>query len=226
MHEAPEPAPAAASPATATDTDAGQTPDRGGYWREVLAVGLLSVMAVLTAWCGFQSSKWGGEMSIAFSQASSARVQATNMEGQARDQRQEDLTVYGLWIEATAVGDEALANYVEARFSTTLRTAFDAWQADGMVEASPFVREEYVPEGAEAAATLNATADERFQTALTNNQRGDDYSLLTVLFALVLFFAAMSQRKIRQWASWTFLGLGLTAGIIGIAVMLALPIKI
>ena len=84
--------------------------------RDIVAVVLLSTMAVLTAWCGFQASKWGGEMSIAFSQASSARVQATNFDGQARDQRQFDLTVYASWVEAQAAGQEELAAYIEERF--------------------------------------------------------------------------------------------------------------
>jgi uncharacterized membrane protein YkgB len=33
-------------------------------WRELVAVVLLSMTAVLTAWSGFQASKWGGEMAI------------------------------------------------------------------------------------------------------------------------------------------------------------------
>src|SRR5215218_8770632 len=44
--------------------------------RETIALILLSVTAIMTAWCGFEASKWGGEMSIAFSQASSARIEA------------------------------------------------------------------------------------------------------------------------------------------------------
>ena len=59
-------------------------------WLDIMAVFVLSITAVLTAWCGFEASKWGGEMSIAFSQASSARVQATSAEGEARDERHDE----------------------------------------------------------------------------------------------------------------------------------------
>lgn len=48
--------------------------------RDIIAVLLLSITAVLTAWCGFESSKWGGEMSIAFSEESGARIQAAAFE--------------------------------------------------------------------------------------------------------------------------------------------------
>ena len=37
-------------------------------------------------------------------------------------------------------------------------------------------------------------ADSRFADALRNNQRADNYTILTVIFALVLFFAAASTR--------------------------------
>src|SRR5512133_1372718 len=43
-----------------------------GHVRETVVIIVLSVTAVLAAWCGFESSKWSGEMSIAFSQASSS----------------------------------------------------------------------------------------------------------------------------------------------------------
>jgi hypothetical protein len=34
-------------------------------------------------WTGFQASKWSGAMSISFSQASTARIEATRLEGVA-----------------------------------------------------------------------------------------------------------------------------------------------
>ena len=47
-------------------------PSRWARTREVVAVVVLSITAILTAWCGFEASKWSGMMSIEFSQASSA----------------------------------------------------------------------------------------------------------------------------------------------------------
>ena len=193
---------------------------------DIVTVVMLSLTAVLTAWCGFQASKWGGEMSIAFSQASSARVQATNFDGQARDARQFDLTIWASWISATAQREGELAAYIEDRFTPAFQTAYIAWRDDSMAEGSPLERPEYVPAGSVQAAEWTAKADERFQAALENNQRGDNYSLLTVLFALVLFLTAMSQRDAKQWVSRAFLILAGVAGVAAIVIMLTLPIKI
>ena len=52
-------------------------------WLELAAVLLLAVTAIMTAWTGFQSSKWSGAMSISFAQASTARIDAARLEGVA-----------------------------------------------------------------------------------------------------------------------------------------------
>ncbi|WP_400997532.1 hypothetical protein [Agromyces sp. GXQ0307] len=201
---------------------------RDGWKRatEIVGVFLLSTVAVLTAWCGFQASKWGGEMSIAFSQASSARIQAASAEGEARAAETFDLTIYAAYIEAVGNGNEELAEYIRARFTPEFEVAYIEWVADGEVERAPFAREEYVPEGTEEAQELNARADEKFAQALENNQRGDNYSLLTVLFALVLFLTAMSQRDIAPWVARTLLGLAFVVTIIGVVIMATFPIRI
>ncbi len=193
---------------------------------EVITVVMLSVVAVLTAWCGFEASKWGGEMSIAFSTASSARIQAAAAEGEARDHQVFDLTIYASYVEAVAAGDTKLAGYIEDRFTPEFATAFDAWTADGRVEPSPFAREEYSPPGTVEAEQLAERADEQFDAALENNARGDRYSLLTVLFALVLFLVAISQRAATEWGTRMMLGLGIVLAIVGAGILATFPVKI
>jgi hypothetical protein len=193
---------------------------------DIVTVFVLSITAVLTAWCGFEASKWGGEMSIAFSQASSARIQSAAAEGTARDARLYDLSIFTEWVLAEADGREDLRLFIEERFSPEFAVAFDAWQAGGRTERGPLAMDEYVPPGTVEAAELAATADAKFAEALENNQRGDNYSLLTVLFALVLFLTARSQRDIAPWIRRVLLGLGIVVGLIGVVIMLTFPIKI
>lgn len=203
-----------------------RAPERTNRVLEVVTIIVLSVTAVLTAWCGFEASKWGGEMSIAFSQASSARVQAASAEATAQAARQYDLTIYTEWVLAQADGDEDLVRFIEDRFTDEFAVAFDAWNAEDRASRGPFEMEEYVPPGTVEAEELSARADAKFDEALANNQRGDDYSLLTVLFALVLFFAAISQHQSREWRRRVFLALSGVIVIVGIATLLTFPIKI
>jgi hypothetical protein len=193
---------------------------------DIVAVFLLSVIAVLTAWCGFQASKWGGEMSIAFSQASAARIRAADADGQARSARAFDLTIYAAYVEALGDDNETLVQYISDRFTPQFQVAYDAWIEGGQVENAPFAREEYVPEGTREAEKLSARADEKFAVALVDNQRGDNYSLLTVLFALVLFLTAMSQRGLTPWMGRTLLGLAIVVAAVGLVILTTYPIRI
>ncbi len=192
--------------------------------REVVTVVLLSITAVLTAWCGFESSKWGGEMSIAFSQASSARVQAVGAQAEARDARSVDLAIYTQWIDAVAQNKTRLATYIEDRFTPTFATAFEDWNAHDRKLPSPFAEPSYVPAGTAEAERLTSRADDRFQAALDNNAQGDQYSLLTVLFALVLFFTAMSSRSFPTWAARTMLGFAIVLAGVGVAIVATFPV--
>lgn len=184
---------------------------------------LLSAVAILTAWCGFESSKWGGEMSISFSQASSNRVKASDSSSAARDAFQLDAMVFAEWLVAEHNGDEDLATYLEGVFSPAFRVAFDEW--DGVTK-TPFALDSYVAPGTAEAAEFTKQADAAFAQALVDNQRGDNYSLLTVMFALVLFLTAMSQRRGPEWAQrmLLFVALGVTAA--GVVILATFPVLI
>lgn len=201
-----------------SDSQAEDAPaERRTKVRETVALVLLSLTALLTAWCGFESSKWGGAMSISFSQASAARIEGAKQQGIANNARQADLTVYSVFIQAEAAGNEQLAQYIESRFTDYFRVAFDAWIAAGRPINTPFGLPQYVPPGAKEAEAADQRADQLFAQGLENNQRGDNYTLLTVLAALVLFFGAISTRLTSpelQWAAVILAGLLFLAGAV------------
>ena len=195
-----------------------------GHVPETVVIIVLSLTAVLTAWCGFESSKWSGEMSIAFSQASSARIEAARQDGIANAARQADLTIWGVYVQARAQGDTALAAYVERRFTPHFQVAYKAWIAQREPTIGPFKMKEYVPPGTTEAAATDQRADTRFADALRFNQRADNYTILTVLFALVLFFAAASTRLGRLRAQWIVLGVAIVFLVAAMVILATFPI--
>ena len=197
-----------------------------GHVRETIVLIVLSVTAVLTAWCGFESSKWSGEMSVAFSEASSSRIEAARQSGIANAGLQADLTIWGVYVQARAQGDTALATYVEKRFTDHFLVAYRAWIAQGEPTNGPFKMKEYVPPGTTEAAAADQRADRRFADALAYNERGDNYALLTVLFALVLFFAAASTRLVRPNAQRILLGLAIIFLIAATVILATFPILV
>ena len=155
-----------------------------------------------------------------------ARIESIDLSSEARDVRAVDLTVYAEWLDATARGDTAFADYIRARFTPAFAIAFDNWQAGGEDLKSPFAEPSYVPAGSEEAVAAAALADEKFDAALESNQRGDNYSILTVLFAMVLFFTAMSQRNTSRWGGWFLLGLGAVIAVSGGIILATFPVLV
>jgi hypothetical protein len=166
-------------------------------------------------------------MSIAFSQASSARIESTRLDGAADVRTANQLGLFTQWAAATSSEDVPLATFLVERFPEPLAAAHEDWLAAGGLDpeapASPFDMPSYVlPERVEAAAA-SERAGERFQTALRNNQRGDNYTVLTVLFATVLFFTAMSGRVRAVRSQQALLAMGVTLGAVGLVLLLTFP---
>ena len=202
--------------------------DAGTNWRELVAVILLSVTTILTAWSGFQSSKWGGEMAISFNQASSSRIAASRLEGTANRKQTIQVALFTQWVQAASAKDQSLMDYLAARFPEPLKSAFAAWLAtnpntNADAPSSPFVMPEYQIPELSAARAADHKADQKFQEALRANQRGDNYTLLTVAFASVLFFAAISGRMTARRDQWILLGMGLTIFVVAFLLLILYP---
>ena len=76
------------------------------------------------------------------------------------------------------------------------------------------------------ALELQETADRRAQQARDANQRGDNYTLLTVLFASVLFFAGISTKFEGRRVQQARVGLAVVLTIVGIGFLLTFPVEI
>jgi hypothetical protein len=170
---------------------------------------------------GVQASKWGGEMSISFSQASSNRVKASDASSASRDRMQVDALVFAQWLDAEQAGDTEQMAYYETLFSPEFKIAFAEWD---QATRTPFGLDSYVPAGTAEAAAFNEKADAAYAQALVNNQRGDNYSLLTVMFALVLFLTAVSQRKGPAWAQRALLFVAIGVTITAVAILASFPV--
>ena len=131
--------------------------------------------------------------------------------------------VFAEWLVAKENGEDELANYLESVFSPAFEKAFAAWDGE---TRTPFGLPEYVPPGTEEAAAFTAKADAAYQQALQNNQRGDNYSLLTVMFALVLFLTAMSQRSGPPWSQRVLLFVAIGIALIGIGILATFPVLV
>ena len=195
------------------EADGAETVKEAPDWREMAAVLLLAVTAIVTAWTGFQASKWSGAMSISFSQASTARIEAARLEGVANRKQTIQVSLFTQWLQAYQAKDDQLTDFLAARFPEPLATAFPAWIASKPLKnpdasPTPFEMPQYAIPELTASRAADLRADGKYAEALRNNQRGDNYTILTVAFATVIFFGAISGRMRSARAQWAFLVLG------------------
>ena len=206
-------------------------PDALGRRIELWATVLLSVATLLTAWSAFQATKWGGLMSIRFSEANAARTQSAGAAARASSQRNLDVVVFTSYVEAVAAERGEQQRFIEGRFRDEFRPAFDAWVAtrprfNPSAPPTPFAMPEYRLAEEERSAELSRVADRRGQQARDANQQGDDYVLLTVVFASVLFFSGIATKLTGRGPQIVLLSFATALALAALAIELTFPIEV
>ena len=198
---------------------------------ELWATILLSVATLLTAWSAFQANKWGGVMSIRFSEANAARTESAGAAARASSQRNLDVVVFTSYVEAVAAERGEQQRFIEDRFRDEFRPAFDAWvetrpRTNPSAPPTPFAMPEYRLAEEQRSAELSALADRRGQQARDANQQGDDYVLLTVVFASVLFFSGIATKVTGRGPQIALLSFATALAVGALAIELTFPIEV
>jgi hypothetical protein len=205
------------------------SPSRREKRLEVLAVALLALTALATAWSGYQASLWDGIQSSNYTRASAARTNAAQERTEANQFRIADLTIFESHIDALIDGNDEVAEFYRQRFRDEFAVAYEAWIAldpltNPNAPASPLGLPEYKLAAEQTAQDLEAQADTLFVEGEDANARSDVYTLATLLFAVVLFFIAISERFEFLALRLTLLALGGVGLVVGIVVAMRQPI--
>ena len=182
---------------------------------EIVEAILLAIVAIATAWSGYQSAKWDGRSAEQYADASKLRVEQDLAATQAGQQLLFNTNALNAWVTATTTGDDEAAAVFAKRFTPNYGVAFDAWlKTDPLTEpdapAGPIFMPEYHSPLDDKAADLDEQATHALEQGGSSRDTGEEYVRVTVFLAMVLFLIAMSQRfKIRN----------VRLGLIGLAVV-------
>jgi hypothetical protein len=198
---------------------------------EVVAAILLALAALSAAWGGYQAALWDGIQSSNYSQAGALRARGSLAATEANQYRIADLTVVENFVDASIAGDDALSNFYRERARPELKPALNDWLdtnplTNKAAPPSPLAMPSYTvarDDDARAAA-LTRRAEAKFAEGEEANNVSDRYTLATLLLALVLFFAAISERFTVVRARAALLALGYLGLVAGILVMLSQPV--
>jgi hypothetical protein len=168
---------------------------------DVASVALISVAAVLSAVCGYQSARWGEQQARLYSLASANRIQSAQVADRAGILTSIDVTLFLHYLDAVAAGNTREAQFLRRRFRPEMRPAMDAWLATKPLKnpkapSSPFAMPQYTLRANAEARKFNAQASAEFDRAQTAARHADEFLLLTVIFASVSFLAGVSTKMV------------------------------
>lgn len=194
------------------EADRSQRTFRGGLLIEIAEGLLLAIVAVLTAWSGYQAALLNTQSAISYGTAQALRSQSQSASTLAGQQMLYDATTFSTWLVAAQAGNQALTRFIEARFRPEFKVAFDAWIATDPLHnpaapPGPSAMPQYRNANLEKASTLDREAAAAFDRGNQQRDRADEYVRATVLLAGVLFLTALSQRFDIQLVRVAMLGL-------------------
>jgi hypothetical protein len=166
---------------------------------DVASVALISVTAVLSALCGYQSGRWGEEQTRFYNLANADRVRSAEAAGKANALTTIDVTLFLNYLNAFAAGRTREAQFLLQRFRPEVRPAMNAWLAtkpltNPKAPPSPFAMPQYSVRTRAESRRYDALASSNFDRAQQAARHADDFLLLTVVFAGVSFLAGMSTK--------------------------------
>jgi hypothetical protein len=166
---------------------------------EIIEALILALVAVATAWSGYQAAEWAGRRAENYAQASRLRVTAEGLATVAGQERIYDSDTFNSWLDAKLDGKNEAAEFFERRFRDEYRPAFTAWLKRDpfnkpQAPPGPIFMPEYHNANHEQFLSLNKQSAEVADEGVKSGETGDKYVRITVLLATVLLITAIGQR--------------------------------
>jgi hypothetical protein len=198
---------------------------------ETVAVVLLSVAAVATAWCSFQAATWGGISQRRMNLSAAASRRAATSELQSYQLQLVDVLLFSQFINARASSNETLSRYYSDRFRGEAKTAFEAWIATRPFENTespphPFVTNFYQPRLLKDAQVAETESQNLWQQAGDAGRTSRSYVLITVLLASALFCGGTAPKFETLRIRRTVVALGLGMFLCAAGRLLLLPVQL
>lgn len=196
---------------------------------EIACAIILSLATTASAWCAYQSKLWGGaQMARANAAVRAGREGAVNTLA-ALQARAVDASMFISYMQARFETNQAMEAFLAQRFRPDMKPALDAWLSldplrNPSAPRSPFDLAEYAQKETAEVARQDAIASEALKGARQARQFSDDYVLLTVMFASVLFFAGIARAFDSRRLRMVLAGLAVLMFVATLMGLLTLPI--
>ena len=199
------------------------------HWIEVAAAALMALATMMSAFSAWQSAEWHARAADRYSRSDQALIKASELNDTANQQVAIDAAMMAQYADALIAGNTKLAEiYMSDAFSPELQAAVKTWEADKLANKpgtprNPFQMPQYKPKKRIESAKMQATAVVQSRQGKTARDHSNDYLLLTVLFASVLFFAGIATKFKAQGVKLTVMGMGGLLFIVSVVLLAIEP---
>lgn len=173
-------------------------PAKPKYGFEIACAIVLALATTASAWCAYQSKLWGGaQMARGNAAVRASREGAVNSLA-ALQARAFDASMFISYMQARLERNSALEAFLAQRFRPEMKPAVEAWlKLDPLnnpaAPPSPFRMAEYAQKETAQLARQEELAAKAMAGSREARRYSDDYVLLTVVFASVLFFGGIAR---------------------------------
>jgi len=158
----------------------GAPSDRRHQWIAIAEAVLLSIVAVATAWSGYQAAKWDALSAKNYALVGLTTVLSQQKATLAGQDRLYDIVTFNGWVGAKTAGNHELAELYPFN--------------NPAAPPGPIFMPEYRNANAQESERLAEEAHGYFEKGVSSRETGDSYVKVTVFLATVLLLTALSQR--------------------------------
>jgi hypothetical protein len=163
---------------------------------EIIAVLLLGIATVGTAWCGYQAAEWSDRDADLARAATDQHVEGARLFGAAIQRISYDSATIAQYAQARARGETRLQEfYRETLIRPTFLPVLKRWEADIAQGRTPLSLTEdpaYLAREFAAYQETLAAAKEANQASEQASENARNYVAITILLAVALFFAGVT----------------------------------
>lgn len=184
---------------------------------------LLGIAATLTAFAAYSASIQDGKALDAYTTSNAQLSDANFFYSDGNSTSASDNSLVVAYAQANFAGDTDQADYLQTLMRPELSDAVDWWNATDSA-VTPFDDDPdnpYYIASYDDADAAQAAADSAYDDAVAAGNKGDDYQLAAVLFALTLFFGGISTLFRRRFLPWVLVGIGSVAAAGGLLFLLS-----
>jgi len=172
---------------------------RSEFYIEVLEAIILALVAISTAYSGYQAAQWDGHQSELYAEANILNVKSNSLIISDGQEVLYNTNTLNALLNAKMQGYPDIAKFYERRFLPEFKTAYDAWIKldpinNSQAPPGPRYMPEYRSSKMEEANNITNEALDRFNKGTEARSTADDYIRTTVFLATVLVLMAISQR--------------------------------